>query len=209
MPHSTKLFSFDFSGKVEDIYYSDSFPTGRPISKGNKITGNFAYDLSAEDTYSKPEYDKSQYPHTAFYQLNPMDDYYGFTATIKGNEFLTNPDRVLVSYNETYNKYGDRIFIRGVMITKAEFRGKESSSPFDLNKGYITWELQDESMNAISSPELPTEFNLIDWKLNRIKIKGERYDSEYDKTLYDLEIIGTIESAIPVTLAPPTGLRIV
>ena len=211
MTNSTTLFSFDFIGKVETVSYDGSFPGDRPIKKGDSITGKITYSLSTKDTYSEPGYDKSQYPCTALYEMNPKDKYYGFTVTINKNEFLTNPDRVVVSNDEIYNNYGDMILIRGGMVENPEFRGKEPSFPFYLNSGHIKWELRDQSMKAISSQELPTKINLNDWEVNRLLVVGVR--EENTETVYSIRITGIVESVKPAEQnetppAPPNGLRI-
>lgn len=206
-----RLFHLDYVGKVEAVSYDGDFPVDRTISVGDSITGKIIYDLDTKDTYSKPGFDKSQYPRTALYEMNPKDKYYGFTAIINGHKFLTNPDRVVVSYDETENNFGDRIFIKGSMVENPEYRGLEPSLPFGLNGGNIKWELRDESMAAISSQELPTKINLNDWKVNEIQVVGVNVKNM--ETIYSLRVTGTVETVTHAEQdetppAPPSGLRI-
>jgi len=143
--------------------------------------------------------------------MNPKDKYYGFTARINGHKFLTNPDRVVVSYDETENNFGDRIFIKGSMVENPEYRGLEPSLPFGLNGGNIKWELRDESMAAISSQELPTKINLNDWKVNELQVVGVNVKNM--ETIYSLRVTGTVETVTHAEQdetppAPPSGLQI-
>ncbi len=211
MMNSTNLFSFDFISTVETVYYDGNFPVRGPISDGDSITGQITYDLSTKDRYSEPDSDKSQYSCTALYEMNPKDKYYGFAVTINGHKFLINPDRVVISNDETYNNFGDRIYIKGSMVENPDFRGIEPSFPFDLNKGYIKWELRDDSMSAINSQELPTIINLKDWRMNEFQVFG--FKEEDMETKYSLRVTGIVESVKfndqnKKPPSPPAGLRI-
>lgn len=215
MTNSTTLFSFDFVSTVKSVYYDGNFPAGRPISEGDSITGRIIYDLSTKDRYSELRNGKEQYPCTALYEMNPKEKYYGFAVTINGNKFLTNPDRVVVSNDETYNNFGDRVYIKGSMVENPEFRGIEPSFPFGLNSGYIKWDLRDDSMKAINGQELPTIINLQDWGINDFQILGSK--EEDMETIYSLRVTGIVESVEfkeedtdqnMKPSAPPTGLRI-
>lgn len=200
------LWSFDFSGHIQQVSYMGDFPSAPPdpFASGDRFSGTFTYDLDVVDLWVQLG-GKEQYPQSAYYPMGISDPYHGMQLQIGQYDFKTNPANVVQVWdNEVLNLGGaDRLDFIYSMVRNPDFWGVTPYFPFGMQEGTISWTLQDQSMTAIHNQSLPTAIRLNDWLINEFNIRGAYYDfSVSDDRLYAMELAGTVDWIEAVSQGP-------
>jgi hypothetical protein len=204
--YALNLWSFDFSGHIQNVSYFGGFPSAAPgpFASGDHFSGTFTYDLDVVDLWVQLG-GKEQYPQSAYYPMGISDPYYGMQLQIGQYDFKTNPANVVQVWDDEFLNLGgaDRLDFIYSMVGNPDFWGVAPYFPFDMQEGKISWTLQDQSMTAIHDQRLPTAIRVNDWPINEFNIKGAYYDfSISDDRLYAMELDGAVDWIEPVSQGP-------
>jgi len=161
-PARAALITIAIEATVDYVRDEGNYLEGR-INVGDIITGTYTYESTTADSSASQSI--GRYMH----YTTPC----GIRLTVGGLVFQTDPEKVYFGV-EIMN---DEPWANPDINRDVYAIGSENNLPFSNGTwgGYIHWQLDDPTGNAVSSTDLPTTAPILDrWEFNELDLDGRR-----------------------------------